>query len=75
MNTIFGVKVVVSQMVDDTPKLKFSWPEPTPLMHEFNRWLLQRFGSNPTFFRTTDSIITNRRGYELLKRAAAEQKP
>ena len=40
----YGLSIVVSPLLTK-PKLRFNWPEPTPAMQEFNRWLLDNFGS------------------------------
>lgn len=43
----FGFHIVASPLLTK-PKLRFNWPEPTPVMQEFNRWLLDNFGSLPS---------------------------
>lgn len=72
MNSLHGLDVVVSQYVQDTPKLKFSCGEPTPTIHKFNAWLLCMFGSNPTYFQIGNRIITNERGKRLLMGATKD---
>lgn len=67
MNHLCGLEVVISPLVEDMPKLKFHWDDPTPVMMEFNRWLLERFGSNPTFYKIGNKIVTNERGRRLLQ--------
>jgi len=73
-----GMEVIVSPLVTDTPKLKFNAAflgESTRTIDEFNRWLLERFGTKPTYLVLFNKkIVTNERGLAALRRVSAEGK-
>lgn len=79
MINLYGMEVIVSPLVQDMPKFEFD-PKflggSTRTIDEFNRWLLERFGTNPTYLvsEAGRKIITNERGLAALRRVSAEGK-
>lgn len=78
MINLYGMEVIVSPLVQDMPKLKFNTAflgESTRTIDEFNRWLLERFGTKPTYLVLFNKkIVTNERGMAALRRVSAEGK-
>ncbi len=73
MINLSGMEVIVSPLVTDTQKLKFNAAflgESTRTIDEFNRWLLERFGTKPTYLVLFNKkIVTNERGLAALRNA------
>jgi len=78
MINLSGMEVIVSPLVQDMPKFEFD-PKflggSTRTIDEFNRWLLERFGTKPTYLVLFNKkIVTNERGLAALRRVSAEGK-
>lgn len=78
MINLSGMEVIVSPLVQDMPKFEFD-PKflggSTRTIDEFNRWLLERFGTKPTYLVLFNKkIVTNERGMAALRRVSAEGK-
>lgn len=73
MINLSGMEVIVSPFVQDAPKFKFDpgfLDGSTKVIDEFNRWLLERFGTNPTYLMLFNrKIVTNERGLAALRKA------
>lgn len=78
MTNLSGMEVIVSPLVQDTPKLKFNAAflgESTGTIDAFNRWLLDRFGTKPTYLVLFNKkIVTNQRGLAALRKATEERR-
>lgn len=76
MINLYGMEVIVSPLVQDMPKLKFNAAflgGSTRTIDEFNRWLLERFGTKPIYLMLfNQKIVTNKRGLAALRNAAKE---
>lgn len=76
-NSLYGMEVIVSPLVTDTQTLKFNAAflgESTRTIDEFNRWLLERFGTKPTYLVLfNQKIVTNERGLAALRNATNGQ--
>jgi len=73
MINLYGMEVIVSPLVQDMPKLKFNAAflgGSTRTIDEFNRWLLERFGTKPIYLMLfNQKIVTNERGLAALRNA------
>lgn len=78
MINLSGMEVIVSPLVQDMPKLKFDTAfigGSTRTIDEFNRWLLERFGTKPTYLVLFNKkIVTNERGLDALRNATKEKR-
>lgn len=76
MINLSGMEVIVSPFVQDMPKFEFD-PKflggSTRTIDEFNRWLLERFGTKPTYLVLFNKkIVTNERGLAALRRVSSK---
>ena len=68
--SINGFRVRVVDTIEDEAAIHFSTAGmgfTTPTTNEFNQWLKKRFGYKPVYYFMDNTIITNRRGFDLLK--------
>jgi hypothetical protein len=71
--TFNGIPIAISPILKDEPKLKLS--DSIQLSDNFrkemNDWLAKTFGYNVKFYNINGTIVTTKAGYNMLKRASA----
>lgn len=77
MDFIFGTKVMVSPFLTDIPKLKFDsyfLDGSTKTIDDFNRWLLENFGTIPPFVMPDEILFTTEDGLSMLRVRLADMR-
>lgn len=67
----FHYKVMVNPYMPDVNRISLSasCPCSDSVRSSMNEWLKLRFGTVPQFLLFCDTVITNRRGYDMMQKA------